>query len=77
MARKTLKSSYVLGYYQHWSKGNSRKEIFEDLQNLLETRAEALSKAIEDTQREVGPGSTSEDHDKHRMEILRHMDAVR
>lgn len=44
MARKTLKSSYVLGFYQIWTKENSRKEIFEDLQNLLETRAEALSK---------------------------------
>lgn len=44
MARKTLKSSYVLGFYQVWTKENSRKEIFEDLQNLLETRAEALSK---------------------------------
>jgi len=77
MARKTLKSSYVLGYYQRWGQGNSRKGIFEDLQNLLETRAEALSKAIEDTQREIGPNSTAKEHDEHRAEILRHMDAVR
>lgn len=44
MARKTLKSSYILGFYQQWGEGHSRKEIFEDLQNLLETRTEALAK---------------------------------
>lgn len=47
MARMTLKSSYVLAFYQPWTKGNSRKEIFEDLQNLLETRTEALSKVCQ------------------------------
>lgn len=77
MARQTLKSSYVVGYFQVWGQGNSRKEIFEDLQNLLETRTEALSRAIEDAMREVVPTDPPEKHDEHRGKIMRHMDAVR
>lgn len=38
-ARRTLWASYVLGYYQVWEKGTSLKEVFEDLQHLLENRS--------------------------------------
>jgi hypothetical protein len=48
-ARLTLRASYIFGFYQVWEAGTSLKEVFEDLQHLLENRTEALSLAIEES----------------------------
>jgi len=47
MARQTLCSSYIFGLYMEWEAGTSLKEVFEDLQHLLESRTEQLSHIIE------------------------------
>lgn len=47
-ARLTLCSSYVYGFYEDWE-SVGRKNIFEDLQHLLESRTEALSHAVQES----------------------------
>lgn len=46
-ARRSLCSSYIFGLYQEWDPSTSLKEVFEDLQHLLENRTEKLSHQIE------------------------------
>eukprot|EP00041_Stephanoeca_diplocostata_P033193 m.1091494 g.1091494 ORF g.1091494 m.1091494 type:complete len:492 (-) comp24288_c0_seq6:4833-6308(-) len=48
-ARQTLCSSYVFGYFQIWDESTCAKNIFEDLQHLLESRTEALAHEVETT----------------------------
>lgn len=77
-ARRTLWASYVLGYYQVWEKGTSLKEVFEDLQHLLENRTEALSRSIEGSlmpSGHQGPDLTT--LQKHRTDIMSNMAAVK
>jgi hypothetical protein len=47
-ARITLCSSYVFGFYEVWE-SVGRRNIFEDLQHLLESRTEALSHAVQES----------------------------
>eukprot|EP00729_Bicosta_minor_P013681 gene13681-6887_t len=60
-ARRTLWASYVLGYYQVWEKGTSLKEVFEDLQHLLENRTAIMSNmaAVRTNQRNLIVSTTS------------------
>eukprot|EP00052_Salpingoeca_macrocollata_P035743 m.15672 g.15672 ORF g.15672 m.15672 type:complete len:501 (+) comp8574_c0_seq1:112-1614(+) len=73
VARQMLWSSYILGFYQKWDAAGCGKEIFEDLQHLLENRTEALSKAIQ--------ASFINDEGKNfmdeKLEIIRLTDAVK
>eukprot|EP00039_Didymoeca_costata_P028069 m.19876 g.19876 ORF g.19876 m.19876 type:complete len:523 (+) comp6704_c0_seq1:289-1857(+) len=77
-ARRTLCSSYIFGLYQVWEKGTSLKEVFEDLQHLLESRTEALSRAIETSLVPTDVRQPDEKFLKTNREAVRgHCDAVR
>eukprot|EP00736_Rhodelphis_marinus_P006050 Rmarinus@m.28057 len=65
-ARTWIKASYVLAYYQKWPNANS-KSLFEDLQHLLESRTEELSKLLsgvleylKPTEEAANPGAVPE-----------------
>jgi len=51
-ARQTLSASYVFGFYQKWDLNTSANNIFEDLQHLLESRTESLSRSVESSFRD-------------------------
>jgi ariadne-1 len=76
-ARRTLTASYVLGYYQVWEKGTSLKEVFEDLQHLLENRTEALSRSIEESFIPSGHGADTTRLQESRTAIMCNISAVR
>eukprot|EP00045_Choanoeca_perplexa_P009580 m.92679 g.92679 ORF g.92679 m.92679 type:complete len:519 (-) comp14955_c0_seq1:1336-2892(-) len=48
-ARSALRASYILAFYNKWPKHTHAEAIFQDLQHMLESRTEALSKSIEES----------------------------
>lgn len=76
-ARNTLCSSYVFAFYQEWDSSNSTQSIFEDLQHLLESRTEALSKSVSASFLQERDGeATHVDMGEIRAKLLDNMAAV-
>jgi ariadne-1 len=74
MVREMFWSFYIFAYFNQWEAGTYGREIFEDLQNLLENRTELLSKTMEAS---VRNDDDARDINAERLELIRMMDAVR